>query len=151
MSKAPFLDIRNLKVYFPIHQGLFRKEVGKVRAVDNVSFDIKRGEVFGLVGETASGKTTIAKAILGVVQPTLGEIWFKGEEISNFNGERRRKLTSRIQMVHQDTSSSLNPRKKVMELIKVALDIHQIGTPIEKQNEVYRISVSYTHLTLPTN
>jgi len=95
--------------------------------------------VFGLVGETASGKTTIAKTILGVVQPTSGEIWFKGEDISHFNGQRRRKLTSKMQMIHQDTSSSLNPRKKVRELIKVALDIHQIGTPVEKQNEVSRM------------
>lgn len=139
MLEVPLLNIRNLKVYFPIHQGLFRKEIGKVRAVDNVSFDIKRGEVFGLVGETASGKTTIAKAIMGVVQPTLGEIWFKGEDISHFNGQRRRNLTSKMQMIHQDTSSSLNPRKKVKELIKVALDIHQIGTPMEKQNEASRM------------
>lgn len=139
MLEVPFLSVRNLKVYFPIYQGLFRKEVGKVRAVDNVSFDIKRGEVFGLVGETASGKTTIAKAILGVLQPTFGEIWFKGENISHFNNQKRRKLTSKIQMIHQDTSSSLNPRKKVGDLIKVALDIHQIGTPIEKQNEVSKM------------
>jgi oligopeptide/dipeptide ABC transporter ATP-binding protein len=139
MLEVPLLNIRNLKVYFPIYQGLLKKEVGKVRAVDNVSFDINRGEVFGLVGETASGKTTVAKTILGVVHPTLGEIWFKGEEISHFNGQRRRKLTSKMQMVHQDTSSSLNPRKKVGELIKVALDIHKIGTPMEKQNEVSRM------------
>ena len=139
MSEVPLLNIRNLKVYFPIYQGLLKKEVGIVRAVDNVSFDIERGEVFGLVGETASGKTTIAKTILGVLQPTSGEIWFKGEEISHLNGQRRRKLTSKMQMVHQDTSSSLNPRKKVEELIKVALDIHQIGTPIEKRNEVSRM------------
>ena len=139
MSEVPLLDIRNLKVYFPIYQGLLKKEVGTVRAVDNVSFDIKRGDVFGLVGETASGKTTIAKTILGVVQPTSGEIWFEGEEISRLNGQRRRKLTSKMQMIHQDTSSSLNPRKKVGDLIKVALDIHQIGTPIEKQNKVSRM------------
>jgi len=118
---------------------LFRKEVGKVRAVDNVSFDIKIGEVFGLVGETASGKTTIAKTILGVVNPTLGEIWFKGEEVSHYNGQKRRELTSKMQMIHQDTSSSLNPRKKVLDLIKVALDIHQIGTPKERQNEVSKM------------
>ncbi len=73
MLEIPLLNIRNLKVYFPIYQGLLKKEVGKVRAVDNVSFDINRGEVFGLVGETASGKTTVAKTILGVVQLTSGE------------------------------------------------------------------------------
>ncbi|HIH97606.1 MAG TPA: ABC transporter ATP-binding protein [Thermoplasmata archaeon] len=133
------LDIRNLKVYFPIYQGLLKKEVGTVRAVDNVSFNIKKGGLFGLVGETASGKTTIAKTILGVVHPTSGEIRFKGEKISHLNDESRRKLTSKMQMIHQDTSSSLNPRKKVGELIKVALDIHRIGTAVERLDEVSRM------------
>jgi oligopeptide/dipeptide ABC transporter ATP-binding protein len=139
MPESPLLDVINLKVYFPIYQGLLKKKVGTVRAVDDVSFSIKRGEVLGLVGETASGKTTVAKAILGVVKAVSGYIWFNGQEISHLDDQKRKELRSKMQMIYQDASSSLNPRKRVRDLVKAPLDIHRIGSHTERLEEVSKM------------
>jgi oligopeptide/dipeptide ABC transporter ATP-binding protein len=117
------LQVHELKKYYPIIKGLFRKEVGNVKAVDGVSFAIKRGQTFGLVGESGCGKTTLGRCILQVIPLTSGKIYFEGEEINCVNKTRPKSLSSKMQVVFQDPSSSLNPRHKVKDIIKEPLII----------------------------
>jgi ABC-type oligopeptide transport system ATPase subunit len=134
------LEITNLKKYFPIRKGLFRRHVGNVKAVDGVSFTIGEGEVVGLVGESGSGKSTIGRAIVRLIEPTEGTISFMGEDLSRLSRRRLRKLRPHIQMVFQDPLASLNPRKTVLENIGEALLFHKyVNTWEEQQEEVVKI------------
>ncbi|MGH2775651.1 MAG: ABC transporter ATP-binding protein [Actinomycetota bacterium] len=123
------LEVEDLKVYFPIKSGLvIDRHVGDVKAVDGVSFEIRRGETLGLVGESGCGKTTVGRTILRLYDPTEGRIIFEGEDISSLSQGDMRKLRGRMQMVFQDPYSSLNPRQNVGNLIAEPLKIHGLAT-----------------------
>jgi peptide/nickel transport system ATP-binding protein len=131
-SKNPILlEVRNLKKYFPIQQGFFRRVVGHVRAVDGVSFFIRQGETLGLVGESGCGKTTTGRCILRAYEPTAGEILFRkdGEMVNVFQvpKEEMKALRREMQIIFQDPFSSLNPRMTVMDVISEPLAIHGIA------------------------
>ncbi|MDR9853720.1 dipeptide ABC transporter ATP-binding protein [Paenibacillus sp. VCA1] len=120
----PLIEVRNLKKYFPITGGVFQRTVGHVKAVDDVSFDIQRGESFGLVGESGCGKSTIGRTILRLHEKTAGEIKFKGQDLFGLPKNKLRELRPELQIVFQDPFSSLNPRIKVGEAIGEALLEH---------------------------
>jgi len=126
---SELLRVEDLKVYFPIKSGLlFDRHVGDVKAVDGVSFEIKRGETLGLVGESGCGKTTVGRTILRLYDPTEGRIIFEGQDISMVSQRDMRKLRGRMQMVFQDPYSSLNPRQSIGNLISEPLKIHGISS-----------------------
>jgi len=109
--------VKNLKVYFPIRSGIFRRVTGNFKAVDNVSFTIEAGQTYGLVGESGSGKTTTGRAIIGLNHVTGGSILFEGKELSKGRIAANRDTYKEIQMVFQDPYSSLNPKKRVLDII----------------------------------
>lgn len=123
-SDSPLLEVENLDVHYPITKGLLRREVGRVRAVDGVNFDIKRGETFGLVGESGSGKTTTAHSVLGLEEPTDGEIRFDGEPVSELSGAALRAFRRRAQLVVQDPNEAFNPRMTMGEAVAEPLVLH---------------------------
>jgi peptide/nickel transport system ATP-binding protein/oligopeptide transport system ATP-binding protein len=118
------LRVDHLKVYFPILGGVFRRPVGEVKAVDDVSFDIQRGQTVGLVGESGSGKTTVGRAIIRLVQPTAGTITYGDQVISTLPAREFRPWRKKIQIIFQDPYNSLNPRLSIFEIISEALEIH---------------------------
>jgi len=121
------VEVRDLVKHFPITQGVvFQKKIGAVRAVDGISFDVRRGETLGIVGETGCGKSTTAKLLLRLVDPTSGSINFDGQEIANVTGGHLKRLRSEMQMIFQDPYSSLNPRKTVGSIIGDPFVIHGI-------------------------
>ena len=117
VPSPPLIEIHDLKTYYPIHAGFLRNVVGHVRAVDVVSFDIKRGEVFGLVGESGCGKTTLGRTLLRLETSTSGTATFDGQDILGANGKQLRKLRRRMQVIFQDPVGSLNPRMPVSDII----------------------------------
>jgi peptide/nickel transport system ATP-binding protein len=125
------LDVRDLKVYFPIHAGaasrLFGRVLGHVKAVDGVSFGLRRGEVLGLVGESGSGKTTLGRALLGLVKPTGGSIRYGDLEFSTLSEREFRPLRRRLQMVFQDPHASLNPSMDIERSVGHGLHIHKLA------------------------
>ena len=118
------LEVRNLKVYFPIEQGIFRRVSDYVRAVDGVSFEIEAGTTVGLVGESGSGKSTIGKTIVRLVNPTEGGVYYRNENISSLDDHAFFPYRKRIQMIFQDPFNSLNPRMTVAGIIGEPLEIH---------------------------
>ena len=125
-SQPALLEIRNLAKHFPITRGVvFRRETGQVKAVDGVSFTIRRGEAFGLVGESGCGKTTIARCILKLLEPTDGEILFDGADVGTLDKSGTARFRRRVQAIFQDPYSSLNPRMKVREIISEPLVVHR--------------------------
>src|SRR3990172_59733 len=118
------LDVRDLKKHFPIVRGLVRRQVGAVKAVDGVTVDIRRGETFGLGGESGCGKSTTGRVILQLYRPTSGKVNFDGLELTEMKGEAVRRLRPRMQMIFQDPYASLNPRLTVGQLISEPLEIH---------------------------
>jgi peptide/nickel transport system ATP-binding protein/oligopeptide transport system ATP-binding protein len=118
------LEVKNLKVYFPIHGGFMRRVVDHVRAVDDVSFSIEKGSAVGLVGESGSGKTTIGKTLVRLVEPTEGVIKYNGEDITHLSRSQFMSYRKKIQMIFQDPFNSLNPRMKVEQIVGEALEIH---------------------------
>jgi oligopeptide transport system ATP-binding protein len=121
------IEAQDLKVYFPVHRGaILKKKVGDIKAVDGVSFQIKKGETMGLVGESGSGKTTAGQAILQIVTPTSGKVIFEGEDITGKKGKEARALRRGMQMIFQDPFSSLNPRMKVGNIIGEPLVVHKL-------------------------
>ena len=120
----PLLKVDHLKVYFPILGGVFRHKVGEVKAVDDVSFEIERGQTVGLVGESGSGKTTVGRAIIRLNQPVAGTIYYGDTAISKLDESAFRPFRKKIQIIFQDPYNSLNPRLSVFEIIGEALEIH---------------------------
>ena len=120
------LEVRNLRQYFPIKAGFFKRTVGYVRAVDGISFNIKKGTTMGLVGESGCGKTTTGRTVLRLYEKTTGEVLFNGVDIFKMKGEDLRKFRPKIQIVFQDPYSSLSPRLPVSEIIGEAVKAHKI-------------------------
>ncbi len=124
---TPLLSVRALRKEFPLRGGLFAQEVQAVHAVDGVSFDIAAGETLGLVGESGCGKSTTGRCILRLIEPTSGEIWFQGRDVTHFEGEALRGLRRDMQIIFQDPFASLNPRHTVRGIIGEALVIHKLA------------------------
>ena len=132
---APLLSVEDLHVHFPIRAGVLRRQVGTVRAVDGVSFDLRRGETLSLVGESGCGKSTTGLALMGLVAATSGRMRLEGEEIASGRA-RPRASRRRMQIIFQDPFSSLNPRRSAGDAIRAPLDIHGVGTPRERDERV---------------
>lgn len=118
------LRVENLRKHFPIMQGLFRRQVGAVKAVDGISFDVYKGETLGLVGESGCGKSTTGRVILQLYPVTEGRIFFEGEDVTQLKGEALRRIRPRVQMIFQDPHSSLNPRMTVSSIVSEPLREH---------------------------
>jgi oligopeptide transport system ATP-binding protein len=122
--EAPLVRVEGLKMYFPIFRGVLRREVGQIKAVDDVSFEIAEGETLGLVGESGCGKSTTGRAILRLYDPTEGVIALEGRDIARLEGGELRALRPKMQMIFQDPQASLNPRMTVGSIIAEPLDEH---------------------------
>ena len=122
----PLLEVKNLKVHFPVKPGVFSRVREFVKAVDDVSFSIEPGETLGLVGESGCGKTTLGRAIVRLVEPTAGSVLLGGEDITRMGGSELRARRRKFQMIFQDPYGSLNPRMTVEQIVGEALDIHQL-------------------------
>ncbi len=132
---TPLLDVRHLVKHFTTKQGLFRPPA-VVKAVDDVSFAIGEGEMFGLVGESGSGKSTTGRCILRLIEPSSGEVLFRGENVLEFPRDRMRRARRDMQIVFQDPYSSLNPRMRVADIVEEPLVIHKLGTRAERRDRV---------------
>ena len=133
------LDIKDLKVHFYGRSGLLSRKRKPFKAVDGISFSIGRGETLSLVGESGCGKSTTGLALMGLIKPTGGRVRFGGEEIRGFNRRALKDYRRRVQIVFQDPFSSLNPRHRVRDAIRAALDIHHVGTRAERDAEVAQL------------
>jgi oligopeptide transport system ATP-binding protein len=134
-AARPLLEVRNLTKEFTRKKGLFGRATS-LRAVDGVTFDVAAGETFGLVGESGSGKTTTGRCILRLIEPTAGEIRFRGEDVLAFSKGRMRQARREMQIVFQDPYSSLNPRLRVGTIVEEPLVIHRMGSKSERQARV---------------
>ena len=135
----PLVLVRNLKLYFPIHAGIFRRHTGNVKAVDNVSFDIYEGETLALVGESGCGKSTVGRALLRLYEVTAGRVEIDGVDIASLAPEKLRQMRPKMQMVFQDPQASLNPRMTVASIIGEPLDEHTSQTKSEKLGRIYAL------------
>lgn len=123
------LQVRDLKVYFPIRKGIFARACGYVKAVDGVSFDLRRGETLGVVGESGCGKSTTSRAILGLNRPCGGSILVDGEDIAHLSRDRELAYRRKVQVVFQDPNASLNPRHTIREILTEGIVYHNLATP----------------------
>ena len=130
------LRVEDLKMHFPIYRGVFQKEVGAVRAVDGVTFSIKRGETLGLVGESGCGKSTTGRAILQLYKPTAGHVFYGDQDLTLLKGEELRRMRRKMQMIFQDPYASLNPRMTVGDIIGEPLVVHNVASGKEVQDRV---------------
>ena len=131
------LEIKDLKKHFPITSGIvIQRQVGAVKAVDGVSFDIRRGETFGLVGESGCGKSTTGRTILQLYKPTDGSVNFEGVELAGLNTGEMRRMRREMQMIFQDPYASLNPRMNVGRIIEEPLIVHNVGNEKERKERV---------------
>lgn len=150
MSKET-LRVDDLKKYFPLYGGILRKKTGEIKAVDGVSFKIDAGQTFALVGESGSGKTTIGKTIVRVYEPTAGTVWFEGRDVTTLSPDDLMKTRRNVQMLFQDPTSSLNPRKRVKDIVMAPLEIHKVGRHSERLDravellKLVQLSEDYLH------
>ena len=133
------LQVKDLKKYFPIRGGILNRVVNNVQAVNDVTFDVRKGEVVGLVGESGSGKTTVGRTLLRLEEATSGSVTFGGTEILTLPKEDMRKFRKRMQIIFQDPYASLNPREKIRTVIGHALAQHQIGAPDDREDRIVRL------------
>ncbi len=132
----PLLEVRNLKKYFPVKGGIFSKPVDYVHAVDGVSFHLNKGESLGLVGESGCGKSTAARAILRLIEPTEGGIIFEGKDVCKLDREELRSIRRDMQIVFQDPYASLDPRRTVEQIVGEPLDVFHISTKKERKERI---------------
>jgi oligopeptide transport system ATP-binding protein len=133
------LHVDNLVMHFPIYRGVFQRQVGAVRAVDGVSFDIFKGETLGLVGESGCGKSTTGRAILQLYKPTDGKVSFEGTNLIGLKRENMRQMRRKMQMIFQDPYASLNPRMTVGQLVGEPLMVHSVATGEEINKRVEQL------------
>jgi peptide/nickel transport system ATP-binding protein len=126
ITNEPILDVKNLKMFFPVTKGLLRKKVGEIQAVNNVSFSIQRGGTLGLVGESGCGKTTVGRCILRVYRPTAGQVLFEGRDITYLDRHKIRQMRRNIQLIFQDPYGSLDPRQSAGSIIEEPLKVHKL-------------------------
>ena len=138
-TNTTLLRVENLMMHFPIRRGVFQRQVGAVRAVDGVSFDIHRGETLGLVGESGCGKSTTGRTILQLYKPTAGEVHFEGVDLVKLKGEQMRQMRRKMQMIFQDPYASLNPRMTVGQLVGEPLMVHNVATGAEINERVLHL------------
>jgi oligopeptide transport system ATP-binding protein len=138
---STILQVQDLQMYFPITRGIiFQRQVGAIKAVDGISFDLYKGETLGLVGESGCGKSTTGRAILQLHRPTGGRVVFEGKSLTETKGEELRRMRRRMQMIFQDPYASLNPRMTVGSIIGEPLEVHNIGaTKKERQERVQEL------------
>ena len=136
----PLLQVKNLVKHFPIKGGLLRREVGRVHAVDGLSFDLAAGETLGVVGESGCGKSTMGRCLLRLIEPTAGEVWFEGKNVTALGKEELRAMARDMQIIFQDPYASLNPRMTVGAIIGEALTIHKLApTPQAYQDRIVEL------------
>ncbi|MGQ9584877.1 MAG: ABC transporter ATP-binding protein [Anaerolineae bacterium] len=134
------LEVNKLRMWFPITQGIIiQRTVGHVKAVDEISFFIRRGETLGLVGESGCGKSTTGRAILQLYRPTSGDVFFEGKNLCEMKGEELRRMRRKMQMIFQDPYASLNPRMTVGNIIGEPLEVHNIARGNEKKERVQEL------------
>ncbi|HEV3234285.1 MAG TPA: dipeptide ABC transporter ATP-binding protein [Candidatus Dormibacteraeota bacterium] len=138
-GEQPLLEVRHLKKFFPIKGGLLQRTVAEVKAVDDVSFEIYPGETLGLIGESGSGKSTVARTILRLLAPTSGEALLDGHSIFHASRAELHRIRRDVQIIFQDPYGSLNPRMSVGEIVGEGLYVHNVGTPKEREREVQRL------------
>lgn len=130
------LQVEHLKKYFPIRSGLFGRQIGEVKAVDDISFTVRKGETLGIVGESGCGKSTTGRMLMRLIEPTDGEVIFDGKDVTSLSQTEMRKLRRELQMVFQDPYASLNPRHTVEKILEEPLIVHGIGNSNERKKLV---------------
>jgi oligopeptide transport system ATP-binding protein len=139
-TPTPLLEVRDLVKHFPVKRGaLIDREVDQVRAVDGISFEIQRGETLGLVGESGSGKSTACRAVLQLIKPTSGSVRFEGQEIAGLGRRQMRPLRREMQMIFQDPYASLNPRKRVGQIVGDPLKLQRVASGSDLQRQVQEL------------
>ena len=131
-----FLEVKKLKKYFPVYGGVFLRQVANVYALDGVSFTVRRGETIGLVGESGCGKTTLGRTVLRLYDPTEGQIFFKGTDITTISQNAMRRLRNKMQMIFQDPFESLNARHTIRDILEEPFIIHRIGNREEREKKI---------------
>lgn len=140
MNKELLIEVKNLKKYFPIQRGFWSKTTGYVKALDNVSIQIHKGEIIGIVGESGCGKSTLGKLLLRLTEPTSGEVLYRGENIFSIPDKRLRAIRQNLQIVFQNPYSSLNPRMTIFDIIQEPLSVHKVlQNKNETKNRVYEL------------
>ena len=139
-SGSELLVVEDLKKHFPVTRGIvFQKQVGAVKAVDGVSFTVREGETLGVVGESGCGKSTMARCVMRLLDPTGGRVVFDGRDITNLSRAQLRPIRREMMMIFQDPYASLNARKRVGFIVAEALEVHKLGTPAEVKRRVQEL------------
>ena len=131
-TQENLVEVRHLVKYFPVRAGLLQRVVNHVKAVDDVSFSVREGETLGLVGESGCGKTTVGRAMLRLIEPTSGSVWFEGKDMVGLKGRALKDVRREMQIIFQDPYASLDPRVPIGESVMEGLHIHGIGSPKER-------------------
>ena len=133
---APLLQADGLSVEFPLLGGLLRHEVARLRAVQEVSLEVRAGEVLGIVGESGCGKTTLGRALVGLIEPSAGTLRVEGRDVAALSAGERRRLTRDVQMVFQDPFASLNPRKRIRQALELPFEVHGLVSGAEREARI---------------
>jgi oligopeptide/dipeptide ABC transporter ATP-binding protein len=136
MTVPVLLQAEGLSVEFPVRGGLLKREIARLRAVDNVSVTLRSGEVLGIVGESGCGKTTLGRAMVGLYPPTAGRLLVEGRDVATLDEAQRRLLTRDVQMVFQDPFASLNPRKRIRQILEVPFEVHGLASGAEREARI---------------